>query len=171
MKAEHTIRPYGYQDWPAISGIWQEGIDTGLATFETEPKSKETFEKTGIPRTAIVAAGNVQSNESVILGWAVCWPVSDRCCYSGVNELSVYVSNRAKRAGVGRALLLELIAISEAKGIWTLQAGILADNTASIALHQICGFKLVGIREKLGKRDGVWHDVALMERRSLIVGT
>jgi phosphinothricin acetyltransferase len=104
------------------------------------------------------------------LGWAALSPVSSRCVYGGVAEVSVYVAERARGRGVGRLLLSELVAASERHGIWTLQAGIFPENQASIALHQRAGFRLVGVRERLGSMDGRWRDVVLMERRSAIAG-
>lgn len=105
-----------------------------------------------------------------IAGWAALSPTSDRCCYAGVAENSVYVAEWARGRGVGRVLLEELIARSEAAGIWTLQAGIFPENTASVRLHMVCGFRLVGARERLGVVDGLWRDVLLLERRSELVG-
>ena len=99
------------------------------------------------------------------------WPVSDRCAYAGVAEVSVYVGNNSKGEGVGKALLQELVKTSESLGLWTLQAGIFEENKASIALHEKCGFRLVGVRERLGALDGVWKNVVLMERRSETVAT
>jgi len=105
-----------------------------------------------------------------VLGWAALSPVSGRCVYAGVAEVSVYVASAARGKGVGKALLRELVAASERVGIWTLQGGIFHENVASIALHAACGFRKVGIRERLGKLRGVWRDVVLMERRSGVVG-
>ena len=105
-----------------------------------------------------------------LAGWAALSPTSDRCCYAGVAENSVYVGEWARGLGVGRVLLEELIARSEAAGIWTLQAGIFPENTASVRLHTVCGFRLVGVRERLGVADGNWRDVLLLERRSELVG-
>jgi len=105
-----------------------------------------------------------------VLGWAALSPVSGRCVYAGVAEVSVYVASAARGKGMGKALLHELVAASERAGMWTLQGGIFPENAASIALHEACGFRRVGVRERLGKLRGVWRDVVLMERRSEIVG-
>lgn len=162
-----SIRPYQPADWPHVQRIYQEGIDTGLATFETAPKPQAKWESQSIEGSAIVATGF----EGDILGWAVLWPVSDRCAYAGVAEVSVYVGAAARGKGVGSKLLAKLTELSEALGLWTLQAGIFAENTGSIELHKRCGFREIGVREKLGALHGNWKDVMLMERRSKSVGT
>ena len=105
-----------------------------------------------------------------VVGWAVLSPVSRRKVYSGVAEVSVYVGSRIRGRGIGKALLRALIEASESSGLWTLQAGIFAINQASISLHERCGFRVVGLRERIGQLHGVWHDVVLMERRSTKVG-
>lgn len=112
----------------------------------------------------------VAKSDGQIAGWAALSPTSDRCCYAGVAENSVYVAEWARGRGVGRVLLEELIARSEAAGIWTLTAGVFPENTASVRLHLVCGFRLVGVRERLGVVDGHWRDVLLLERRSELVG-
>lgn len=159
------IRHYKSTDWADVERIMQEGIDTGIATFETSPKSQETWENGSIPGTQIVA-----EEDGELLGWAVLWPVSDRCAYAGVSEVSVYVSLTAQGKGVGKKLLMELIKKSEESDIWTIQAGIFEDNPGSIALHESCGFRQIGYREKLGKLNGVWRNILQFERRSSIVG-
>jgi phosphinothricin acetyltransferase len=111
-----------------------------------------------------------RSEAGEVLGWAALSGVSSRCVYSGVAEVSVYVAERARGRGVERKLLASLIADSEAEGIWTLQAGIFPENVARIALHEHAGFRLVGMRERLGQMNGRWRDVVLMERRSETVG-
>lgn len=149
------------EDWPAVRQIYAEGIATGDATFETEPPSLERFRATHTPSLSLVAerAGRV-------VGWAAAGRVSDRSAYAGVAEHSVYVAGSERGAGVGRVLLNALIEASEAQGIWTLQSGIFPENTASLSLHQACGFRVVGRRERLGRHNGVWRDVLLLERRS-----
>jgi phosphinothricin acetyltransferase len=154
-------------DWPAVRAIYTAGIATGDATLETETPRWSDWDAAHRPDcrpVAVDAAGT-------ILGWAALTPVSGRCVYGGVAEVSVYVAPRAQGRGVGRALLERLITESEAAGLWTLQASILVENAASLALHERCGFRRVGVRERLG-RDGTgrWRDVALLERRSVAVG-
>lgn len=151
-------------DWPEIQQIYREGIRTNLATFETEeniPAGEKWF-ASKVNHLIFKAV----DEENKMLGWVTCTAVSNRCVYAGVAEVSVYVANVAKGQGVGTALLNHLITTSEKAGIWTLQAGIFAENQASIQLHHKVGFRTVGIREKLGQLHGVWHDVALLERRS-----
>jgi phosphinothricin acetyltransferase len=149
-------------DWPEVAAIYDAGIAGGNATFETEVPTWEAWDASHVQRLVADLDGRV-------VGWAALAPASERGCYSGVGEVSVYVSPDAQGQGVGRALLDRLIADSERAGIWTLQAGIFPENEASVALHRRCGFRVVGLREKLGKHDGVWRDVVLLERRSEIV--
>jgi L-amino acid N-acyltransferase YncA len=152
-------------DGDRVLSIYVEGIATGNATFETDAPDWSTWDREHLPSCRLVAR-----DEGSILGWAALSPVSGRCVYGGVAEVSVYVAAPARGKGIGRALLAELVAESERNGIWTLQAGILAENGPSISIHEGCGFRKVGVREKLGKLKGVWRDVALMERRSASVG-
>ena len=161
-----SIEPMREQDWPAVSAIYAEGIATGNATFEKSNPDWNKWDSTHLRTCRLVARSG-----SDVLGWAAVTPVSGRCVYAGVAEVSVYVAERARGQKVGRRLLLALVEASEREGIWTLQAGIFPENSASVELHKRCGFSLVGIRERLGRRDGRWRDVALMERRSRIVGT
>jgi L-amino acid N-acyltransferase YncA len=149
------------EDWEQVSKIYMEGIKTGNATFETDVPSWESWVSKHLSCCNIVARMGDK-----ILGWAAISPTSSRAVYSGVVEVSVYVNEEFKRTGVGLALLKELIKLSENNGIWTLQAGIFPENKASIHLHKKCGFRIVGIREKIGKMDDIWRDVVLMERRS-----
>jgi L-amino acid N-acyltransferase YncA len=158
------IRSLVQSDWPTVSAIFEEGIATGDATFETEPPSWEAWD-TAHTDIRLVA----QSGDGVV-GWAALSGYSDRCCYRGVSEVSVYVAGSARGRGVGRALLDAVISRSEAAGIWTLQAGIFPENKPSVRLHLGCGFRLVGVRERLGELRGVWRDVLLLERRSEAVG-
>ncbi len=152
------------KDWEVVRAIYREGIATGNATFETD-----------VPEWAAWDAGHLRDGRLVarageqVLGWAALSPVSGRCVYAGVAEVSVYVASAARGKGVGKALLRELVAESERAGMWTLQGGVFPENVASIALHEACGFRKVGVRERLGKLRGVWRDVVLMERRSEIV--
>lgn len=161
------IRAYVPRDWPAIERIYAEGIATGMATFETAPKSQSKWENDCVPGSRLVAVSDV---DGALTGWALLWPVSDRCAYAGVAEVSVYVGHNARGLGVGKALLDALVAASEHLGIWTLQAGIFEENTASVRLHEKCGFRVIGVREKLGALNGVWKNIILMERRSDRVG-
>ena len=152
-------------DWLAVRAIYQEGIATGMATFETEAPDQATWDAEHLPACRLVAR-----SEHQVVGWAALAPISNRCVYGGVAEVSVYVTASAQGKGVGKALLHALVDASEEAGIWTLQAGIMAENEASIALHRVCGFRRVGYRERLGQHHGLWRDVILMERRSQIVG-
>ncbi|AXV37542.1 MAG: GNAT family N-acetyltransferase [Methanobacteriaceae archaeon] len=162
---DYKIDEMRYKDWKRVSQIYKDGIDTGNATFETIFPSWDIWISNHIPKCNIVAR-----REEKILGWAALSLTSNREAYSGVAEVSVYVSKKYQRKGVGLSLLRKLIELSENKCIWTLQAGIFPENQVSINLHKKCGFRIVGIREKIGKMDGIWRDVVLMERRSKIVG-
>jgi len=145
----------------------QEGIDTGIATFETETKSQTKWETTSIPGSQLVA----EDTDGTLLGWTILWPVSDRCVYAGVAEVSVYVGSNAQGKGVGKALLSELIHLTETTlNIWTIQAGVFEDNPGSLALHRSCGFRVLGYRERVGKLHGVWRNNMQLERRSNVVG-
>lgn len=149
-------------DWSAVTRIYQEGIDTKIATFQNTIPTWDEWDKGHITSCRLVAKENDQ-----VIGWAALSPVSGRCVYAGVAEVSVYVSGEHRGKNVGVKLLEALISQSEAQGFWTLQSGILRENTASIKLHEKCGFRIVGYREKLGQMDnGKWHDVMLLERRS-----
>src|SRR5438445_4526488 len=155
-------------DWPAVRAIYAEGITTGNATFETEPPEWEKWESSHRKDCRLVARETGQAN--AVLGWAALSPVSARRVYAGVAEVSIYIVEVARGKGVGKGLLSALIEQSEEHGIWTLQAGIFPENTASITLHRSCGFREVGRREKIGQLKGVWRDVILLERRSRIIG-
>jgi L-amino acid N-acyltransferase YncA len=148
-----------------ILRIYQAGIDSKNATFETIAPSWNEFDARFRPDVRFVALSPVAS----VLGWVAVSPVSARQVYAGVAEVSVYVSPEVSGRGIGRALLDAAIEASEATGIWTLQAGIFPENVASLALHRDAGFRTVGVRERMGKRDGRWRDVVLLERRSPIV--
>ena len=154
------------EDWDAVASIYQEGIATGNATFETDVPAWEKWDKSHLRDCRLVAKA-----EGKVIGWVVLSPVSTRSAYSGVAEVSLYVAGSTRGIGVGKALLNALIDESERIGIWTLQAGIFPENTASIGLAGACGFKEVGRRERIGQMDGIWRDVILMERRSNVVGT
>ncbi len=160
-----NIRELRPDDWPAVRAIYEEGIRSGDATFETETPSWERWDATH-PELRFVA-----ERDGSVVGWAALSPASGRCCYRGVCEVSVYVAEDARGAGLGRALLDELVIRSEQGGYWTLTAGVFPENEASIRLHKACGFREVGVRERLGELHGVWRDVVLLERRSTLVGT
>jgi L-amino acid N-acyltransferase YncA len=151
-------------DWPAVRAIYEEGIATGLGTFETAAPSWEEWDAARLPHSRLVA------REQAIVGWAALSPVSKRACYAGVAEAGVYVAASARGRGVGRALLEAVIESSEAHGVWTLQGATIAENDASLALQSKCGFRVVGRRERIGKLNGVWRDTILTERRSRKVG-
>lgn len=151
--------------WPQVKNIYEEGIATGNATFQTSAPPWEEWDKNHLPHSRVVAKDGAS-----IIGWAALTPVSGRCVYAGVAEVSVYVSAAARGKGAGKALLHQLIAESEANGIWTLQAGVFLENEASLHLHKACGFRKVGVREKIGKMNGSWRDTVLLERRSGRVG-
>jgi phosphinothricin acetyltransferase len=159
-----TLRP---SDWEDVRRIFLEGIATGNATFETRAPSWESWDADHLPAPRLVAR---EGDERRVLGWAALSPFSSRAVYAGVAEVSVYIAAEARGRGVGKALLAELVARSEADGIWTLQAGIFPENEASIALHRANGFEVVGVRRGLGCMAGIWRDVVLLERRSDTVG-
>ena len=159
------------EDWEAVRAIYLEGIATGVATFETGVPSWEQWDAGRLPSPRLAArqaAGD--GGDGRVLGWAALSGVSDRCVYAGVAEVSVYVAAAARGRGVGRALLAALCGAAESAGLWTLQAGIFPENTASMKLHESCGFRVVGHRERLGKLAGTWRDVMLLERRSKVAG-
>jgi phosphinothricin acetyltransferase len=160
-----AVEPMRASDWPAVAGIYQQGIDTGDATFETRVPSWEAWDAGHLNAARLVAR-----EEGRVVGWAALSPVSDRCVYGGVAEVSVYVAGAARGRGIGRRLLEALALASEEAGIWTLQAGIFPENEASLAIHRSCGFRVVGRRERLGRLAGEWRDVILLERRSRSIG-
>ena len=165
MTSELTIAPLRPTDWEQVKEIYLEGIATGNATFETAAPAWEQWDAAHLRFARLVA--RLESN---LIAWAALSPVSQRCVYSGVAEVSVYVSAASRRSGIGRKLLQSLIDESEQNGIWTLQAGMFPENTGSLALHQSCGFREVGRRRRIGKMNGIWRDTILLERRSPIVG-
>ena len=153
------------EDWDDVASIYREGIATSDATFETDAPTWEKWDKSHHRDCRLVAR-----TEGKVIGWVALSPVSTRCVYSGVAEVSLYVAASTRGIDVGKTLLRALIDESERIGIWTLQAGIFPENAASIALTKACGFREVGRRERVGQMDGVWRDVILMERRSKVVG-
>lgn len=159
------IRSMRETDWPQVEKIYQEGIATGFATFETQTPSFDDWDKAHMNNCRLVALLGEE-----IVGWAALSPVSSRCVYGGVGEVSVYIGKTARGNGVGRRLMTALIKNSEEEGLWTLQAGIFPENTGSIKLHEKVGFRLIGKRERIGKLAGVWKDNLIFERRSKIIG-
>lgn len=149
------------EHWEAVKTIYEEGIATGNATFQTTAPSWEEWDAAHSKKPRLVAVEN-----DTVLGWAAITPVSGRCVYAGVGEVSVYVSAAARGKGVGKQLLQALITESEKENLWTLQAGVFPENEASLAIHKACGFRIVGTREKIGKMNGVWRDTVLLEKRS-----
>lgn len=180
------------EHWDAVKAIYEAGLATGNASFQTSAPSWEEWDKAHLAHSRLVALeggvvaldgdavapdgdavapdGELSRDKAVIAGWAALTPVSGRCVYAGVAEVSVYIDARYRGQGVGKLLLQALIEESEASGIWTLQASIFPENTASIRLHEGNGFRQFGIREKIGLHYGVWRDTVLLERRSTTVG-
>lgn len=152
-------------NYPQVADIYLQGISTGIATFQMEATDWETWNKSHLPNCRIAAFEGGQ-----MAGWAALSPVSSRCVYAGIAEVSIYVAENFRGKYIGKSLLLKLIEESEAAGLWTLQSGIFAENKASIKLHEQCGFRIIGYREKIGNKDGIWKDNIIMERRSKIVG-
>ncbi|HEX8458413.1 MAG TPA: GNAT family N-acetyltransferase [Pyrinomonadaceae bacterium] len=163
----YVIEEMKPEDWEQVRAIYLEGIATRVATFETTAPAWEKWDAGHLPNARLVA----RASDARVLGWAALSPVSNRCVYGGVAEVSVYVGERGRGRGVGRALLAALVEASERNGIWTLQAGVFPENEASLRVHLACGFREVGRRERIGKLDGIWRDTLLLERRSQSVGT
>jgi phosphinothricin acetyltransferase len=163
--ARVTIGDMTERDWPDVRRIFEEGIATGDATFEAEAPSWEDWDRAHLAEPRLVARLNGK-----LAGWSALSPVSSRAVYRGVVEVSTYVGEGARRLGVGFALLTAMIERSERAGMWTLQAGVFPENAASLALHLRCGFRTVGVRERIGRMGGTWRDVVLLERRSALMG-
>lgn len=160
-----VVRPLVPADWPGVRQAYLEGIATGQATFEVDaPADFETWSAARLPICRFVA--HPPHDEGDVLGWAALSPVSSRPVYRGVAEVGIYVAERARGRGVGRALLARLVEESEAHGIWTLQSSVFPENAATRTLHAAYGFREVGRREKIGRHHGVWRDTLLLERRS-----
>jgi phosphinothricin acetyltransferase len=155
------VRELRRADWPAVAAIYEEGLRTGNATFETEVPAWETWTSTHLESHRLVA-----QLDGEVVGWTALALTSARAVYAGVVEESIYVAALVRGRGVGRALLTSLVAGADRAGIWTIQTGIFPENLASLALHRRCGFRTVGTRERLGRLNGVWRDVVLLERRS-----
>lgn len=162
---DYKIEKLVKTDWKEVAEIYRQGINTLKATFQSEVPTWESWDSNhiGVCRL-VIRCGNK------VLGWGALSPTSSRCVYKGVAEVSIYIGEDYKGEGLGTALLTEIIKLSEENGFWTLQSGIIKENEASIALHTKCGFRVVGIRERVAKMDsGIWHDVIFMERRSKVV--
>jgi phosphinothricin acetyltransferase len=160
-----AIAPMDRVHWPAVRRIYQEGIATGMATFETESPDWTAWDAGHLATPRVVACLGEE-----VVGWAALMPVSGRVCYRGVAEVSVYVAGTARGQGIGQALLMALIQGSEVAGLWTLVASIHSDNGPSLALHAACGFRTVGRRERIARRLDGWRDTVIMERRSDVAG-
>jgi L-amino acid N-acyltransferase YncA len=158
------LRPLEPDDWPAVAEIYWDGMRDGLATFETEVRPWDVWDASHLRGHRLVA-----ELLGEVVGWAALSPASKRRCYLGVAENSVYVAREARGLGIGRTLLEALITGAEGAGIWTIQTSVFPENRASLALHQACGFRVVGTRERIAKRDGVWRDTVFLERRSEVV--
>jgi phosphinothricin acetyltransferase len=156
-----VIKEMTESDWPDVANIYKQGIESGNATFEKEVPTWERWTSSHLQKCRLVVILN-----NSIVGWAALSPVSDRCVYAGVAEVSIYVSGRYQGFKIGSKLLERLITESENQGYWTLQAGIFPENKSSIKIHENLGFRIVGFREKIGKMDGRWRDTLLLERRS-----
>ncbi|MDF2678348.1 MAG: sortase-like acyltransferase [Bacillota bacterium] len=162
---DYNVEVMKASDWTQVVEIYTEGIKTKIATFQSEAPSWEEWNKGHCESCRLVARAG-----DTILGWAALSPVSSRCIYAGVAEVSIYIGKQYQGQKVGTALLEKLIELSEGNGYWTLQSGIIKENTSSLNLHKKCGFREIGYRERLGKMDnGKWHDVVLVERRSKLV--
>jgi phosphinothricin acetyltransferase len=155
------FKPMTKDDWPRVKEIYEMGMEDATATFETEVPPYEDWDAAHIKSCRIIAIVKTET-----AGWAVLSPVSKRRVYSGAAEVSIYLDKKFRGAGIGAALLGELIRVSEENGFWTLESSVFPENTVSVKLHEKCGFRIVGRREKLGMdKYGVWRDVILMERR------
>jgi len=161
-----AIAPMSAEDAAAVLAIYADGMATGDATFQTEAPAWEEWDSAHLRTPRLVA----RDGAGAVLGWCALSPVSRRAVYAGVAEESVYVAPGARGRGVGRALLDAMCRASEEAGIWTLQTGIFPENAASLALHEACGFRVLGVRERIGRHLGRWRDVVFMERRSRRVG-
>jgi phosphinothricin acetyltransferase len=165
MKKEVILRTMMASDWEDVAAIYEEGIATGFATFEINVPKYAVWNEAHMQTCRIIATHNEK-----IVGWAALSPVSSRCVYGGVAEVSVYIKKDSRGIGVGKLLLESLIKESESAGLWTLQSGIFPENEGSIKLHKKVGFRFIGKRERVGKLNGVWKDNVLFEKRSTTIG-
>jgi len=164
---KNIVRSMKASDWESVASIYKEGLATGAATFETKVPPFETWDAAHLKTCRIVAV-----HADKVIGWAALSPVSGRCVYGGVAEVSIYISGISRGLGVGKLLMEQLIIESEKEGLWTLQSGIFPENEASIQLHKTMGFRYIGKREKIGRTiEGEWKDNVLFERRSTVIGT
>src|SRR5882757_9000228 len=154
------------EHWPDVKKIYEAGLATGNASFQTSAPSWEEWDAAHLKHSRLVFLQDCQ-----VKGWAALTPVSSRCVYAGVAEVSIYIDAVSRGKGVGKALLQALITESETNGLWTLQAGIFPENTASLRLHEKCGFRLIGTREKIGQMNGIWRDTVQLERRSKTIAS
>jgi len=164
-KMEMNFRSMTEEDWKSVSEIYKQGIDTGNATFQQEIPPYKDWDNAHLKTCRLIVSIN-----SEIVGWAALTPVSGRCVYAGVAEVSVYVSDKNRGQKIGFKLLEKLIIESEKVKLWTLQAGIFPENIASLRIHEELGFRKIGYRERIGKMNGVWRDTVLLERRSKLIG-
>jgi L-amino acid N-acyltransferase YncA len=162
VTAAVSCRALTAEDWLDVKAIYEEGIASGDATFERAAPPWPVWDAAHLPSCRLAAI----EGDGRVVGWAALSPVSSRCVYAGVAEVSVYVASSARGRGIGTQLLATLVERSEAHGLWTLQAGVFPENVASVRLHERCGFRVVGRRERLGQMEGRWRDVLLLERRS-----
>ena len=162
---EVAIEPMREADWPAVHAIYEEGIATGNATFDTQAPDWEEWDRGHLASCRLVAR-----RDGEVVGWAALSPVQRKSAYKGVAEGSLYVRADARGTGLGKRLSEALIETAESEGIWTLELWIFPENRTSIALCESLGFRIVGIRERIGRREGRWRDVVVMERRSDVVG-
>lgn len=163
--ADLTVRPMTAEDAERVLAIYQAGLDGGHASFETTAPTWAAFDAGKLPAHRFVAV----DRDDIVVGWIAVSPTSARAVYAGVVEHSVYVDPAAQGRGAARLLLDTLIAATEAAGIWTIQSGIFPENTASLSLHERAGFRVIGVRERVGRHHGRWRDVVLLERRSPVI--
>jgi len=161
MNTKIEITPFDHTNWPSIAKIYKEGIDTQMATFETQIPAWEVWDNSHLKSCRLKAVF-----EDTLVGWAALSPTSKREVYKGVAEVSIYITSSHRNLGIGSLLLSQLIKESEIQGFWTLQASIFSQNKSSIALHKSQGFREIGYREKIAKLNDIWYDNTILERRS-----
>lgn len=160
-----AIRPLLPSDWVSVRDIYQEGLATGNANFSSAIPEWDEWDQSHVKSCRLAAIENEE-----VVGWAALTAISDRCVYAGVAEVSIYITKNARGKGIGKQLLRALIDESEKNNFWTLESRVFPENQASIIIHEECGFRIVGSRERIGQMDGVWRDILLLERRSVKVG-
>ena len=158
------IRPLLKEDWPIVKKIYQEGMDTGIATFETHCPDWEIWNSKFLQKCRIIV-----EEDGKVLGWAALSPTSKRAVYKGVVEVTIYIDLNQTGKGIGTKLMTALVEQSEQAGFWTLQSSIFSENKSSIQLHLKAGFRVLGTRERIAKRDGIWKDTVFLERRSQLI--